>query len=78
MVEGENLYVSFIKQIAGIEINEEGAEAAAVTIIGNKCTSAGPSEEKEIDLKLNKPFFYYITDSAGCIIFMGVVNNPNA
>lgn len=65
-------YVDYIKQIAGIELSEEGVKAAAVTIVGD-CTSVGPGEI--INFKINKPFLYYITDASGVVLFIGSMNN---
>lgn len=70
-----NLYVSFIKQTAGIELNEEGVKAAAVTSTGIKCTSIEPG--KEITMILNRPFIYIIYDNNNVPLFIGIVQNPN-
>lgn len=72
---GENLYVSDITQIAGIEFSEKGVEAAAVTIIEDLVESVGP--ELYLNIKLNRPFIYYIVDNNDTILFSGVINNLN-
>ena len=63
-----------IKQIAGIQFDEKGVEAAAATIIGIYTTSVGPVYP--IDFVLDRPFMYYITDNMNNVIFMGVCYNP--
>ena len=70
------LYLDQITQGAGIEINESGVKAAAFT---KGFTGAKASDEPRevIDFKLNRPFIYYISDSNGCILFMGSIDNPN-
>lgn len=68
------LRVSKIKQVAGIELSEEGVKAAAVTSIEGP-TSVEPIDKK-VNIKLNRPFIYYILDSNNTILFSGVMNNP--
>jgi len=68
------LYVTKIKQIAHIAMDEEGIIAAAATIIGNKSESAAP--EPFVEMNLNRPFFYFITDVSNLILFVGTVYNP--
>jgi serpin B len=61
-------YIDLIKQSAKIKVDEEGTEAAAVTIIGY-ATSSIPREAK---FHANRPFFYIISErSTGVIFFMG-------
>jgi serpin B len=52
-----------------IEVNEEGAQAAAASGFG----IAGIPDEVVVD----RPFFFAITDTwSGAILFMGVVYDP--
>ncbi|GGN95712.1 serpin family protein [Saccharibacillus kuerlensis] len=68
------LYVDFVTHDTFVEVNEEGTEAAAVTVIGVEAGSAPPAP---FELKLNRPFFFAITDrTTGLIVFMGEVGNP--
>lgn len=73
---GEILYVSDITQIAGIEFSEKGVEAAAVTTVEIVVESSG-TLGLYLDIKLNRPFIYYIVDSNDTILFSGVINNLN-
>ncbi|MEJ8304509.1 serpin family protein [Saccharibacillus sacchari] len=67
--------LSKIKQNTFIDVNEKGTEAAAVTT-AFAAGSAAPSNEP-FELKLNRPFFFAITDrTTGLIVFMGEVGNP--
>ena len=70
------LYLDQITQGAGIELNETGVKAAAFT---KGMTGAKSADEprKIIEFRLNRPFIYYISDSNGCILFMGSIDNPN-
>lgn len=73
--EKENLYVDMMKQKAKIKVNEEGSEAAAVTIAGfvATATSTGPTQEPpKATFHANRPFVYLIHEqSSGVILFVG-------
>ena len=74
MCENGNLYISMMKQKAKIKVNEEGSEAAAVTIAGVNCTSAGgdTQEPPKATFHANRPFVYVIHEqSSGVILFVG-------
>lgn len=72
-----DLFISFVKHKTFIEVDEEGTEAAAVTIIGFENTSIDPDEPKTIYFHCTKPFLYAITEKdTGAILFMGKVGNP--
>jgi len=71
--QGEGLYISEIKHKTFIEVNEEGAEAAAATVVefGEAMGS--------LVLAFNKPFIYIIRDDrSGTILFIGKVEDPTA
>lgn len=73
--EEEPLWISNVKQKTFIDVNEEGTEAAAVTGIEMKTTSA-PMDEP-FHMEVNRPFFLTITDDeTDTILFMGAINNP--
>lgn len=69
------LYVSKSIQNAGIEFSESGVKAAAFTFHGMNKGAAAPQES--VNFVLDHPFIYQIYDVNGCVLFMGVVNNPN-
>lgn len=74
MCENGDLYISMMKQKAKIKVNEEGSEAAAVTIAGVNCTSAGgdTQEPPKATFHANRPFVYVIHEqSSGVILFVG-------
>lgn len=58
-----------------IDVNEEGTEAAAVTMVGLVTTSVGGrTEKKTFYMEVNRPFFYAIRDNrTGTILFMGII-----
>lgn len=64
-------YIGMMKQVARIKLNEEGTEAAAVTVIG-MVESAMPSEPQHVQFFANRPFLYVISEfSTGAIFFIG-------
>ena len=66
------LYVSSIFQDAAIEVQEEGAQAAAVTVI-EIILDSGPEESDIVTFNANHPFVYLITEkSTDAIYFAGV------
>jgi len=66
----ENIYIELMKQVAKIKLDEEGTEAAAVTIIGEKAT--GMQEIPVVDFHATRPFLYIISErSTGTIFFIG-------
>ena len=68
--------IDTVKHKAVIEVDEEGTEAAGVTSIGIRITSAMP-ENQSFDLNINRPFFFAIQDDiTESILFMGNVVEP--
>jgi serpin B len=66
------VYISMMRQKAAIKVNEEGSEAAAVTIAGVKFGSAAPVENPKATFHANRPFVYVIRESSsGVILFVG-------
>ena len=65
-------YIDLMKQVAKIKLNEEGTEAAAVTVIGMEKSSYPPSEPQHVNFHANRPFLYVISElSTGAIFFIG-------
>lgn len=70
-------YLGFLKQVCYIAVDEQGTEAAAVTIGGNYTTSVGPEPQPKI-FHATHPFVYIIRERQyGTILFCGVVGNPS-
>ena len=62
---------------AKIIVNEEGTEAAAATVIGviQVSTSVSAPPPPILEIKVNKPFYYFIKDKeSNTILFMGRMN----
>ena len=66
------LYIDMMRQKAKIKVNEEGSEAAAVTVAGMDVTSVGPRDYPHAIFHANRPFVYVIREaSSGVILFVG-------
>lgn len=66
------LFIGLLDQHTYIKVDEEGTEAAAVTIVGLNLTSAGPSHP--VDFHIDRPFVFMIKEkSTGTILFMGKI-----
>jgi serpin B len=72
-ISDKPLFVSRIKQKTFVEVNEEGTEAAAVTVV-EMFTSASLTPVQFI---ANRPFLYLIKEkSTGAILFIGRMDEP--
>lgn len=70
----EDLFISDVMHRAVIMVDEEGSEAAAVTVIEISRTSAGPVE---LSIRLDRPFLFFIREnSSNTILFMGKYAGP--
>jgi len=69
------LKLSFVQQDAVIKVDEEGTEAAAISMAGMmKETAAAPGER--VVFHADHPFLYFITEaSTGAILFAGRYSN---
>lgn len=67
---GRQLYISFVKQNTFLDVDEEGTEAAAVTVVAFKVTALEPDRVVRVD----HPFLFVIRERlSGTILFMGKV-----
>lgn len=74
--DGANLYVDSALQYTYINVDEEGTEAAAVTIIDAKTTSETPPIPRFV---ADRPFLFVIQDDeTGMMLFMGRVADPTS
>jgi serpin B len=71
------LVVSSVLQKTTLEVNEEGAEASAATVIQMITTSDGGFSVDPVQtIKIDRPFIYLIKEnSTGSIFFAGVIRN---
>lgn len=68
----DDAHISEVKQKTLLEVDEEGAEAVAVTSLGFTGVSAGPS------IVVDRPFLVAIRERlTGTILFLGVIGDPS-
>jgi len=73
----DGIFISRVMHKAVIEVNEEGSEAAAATVV-EMVESAMPPDEP-MEFKVDRPFMFTISDDrTGSILFMGKVMDPHA
>ncbi|MFH0757456.1 MAG: serpin family protein [Bacteroidota bacterium] len=70
-----NIFISRVIHQTFIDVQEEGTEAAAATIVEMRWNSS--AEDSPIFFKVDKPFLYLIKEnSTGALMFMGKVGKP--
>ncbi len=72
----KGIFMSDAIQEATLKIDEDGCAAAAYTIITLSENALPTSPELKLDLVLNRPFIYYVTDRNNSTLFIGTVYNP--
>jgi serpin B len=77
MFEGaSSVAISEVKQKTLLNVNEEGAEAAAVTSVTME-ESAKVTADEPFYMEVNRPFVIVMTDEqSGTILFIGAISNP--
>ncbi len=69
-------YISRVKHKTFAEVNEEGTEAAAVTSVEMRVTSARP-QQRTFQMIVDRPFFCAIRDNkTGTLLFVGSITDP--
>lgn len=75
-MSGDPLFVGEVLQKSFVDVNEQGTEAAAVTIVQVRA-SVVMQRPKPFEMIMDHPFFFVICDKpTGTILFMGAVNDP--
>ena len=73
MTKKQKLFISNVKHKTFVDVNEEGTEAAAVTVVEMKLTSFKPG----FFMKVNRPFVFAIKEKeTNSILFIGKIVNP--
>lgn len=77
-ISNESIFISDVFHKAFVEVNEEGTEAAAATIIEIDLVSAGEDQPPVTKyFNANRPFIFAISEKkSGSILFIGKVNFP--
>ena len=72
-----NVYIDKVKQKTFVEVNEEGAEAAAVTSVEMMSRYSTGSEPPLIYMIVDRPFVFAIRENhSGTLLFIGKIMNP--
>ena len=72
-ISDQSLYLDLLKQFTYLRVDEEGTEAAAVTI-GGMVEATPPPSTGPVEFFLNRPFVFMINEtSTGTVLFMGKV-----
>ena len=71
-------WIDLVLHRAVAEVNEEGTEAAAVTMVGVTLACAmRPRPERTFEMNVDRPFFFAIRDEqTGALLFLGRVTDP--
>jgi serpin B len=72
------VFISQVLHKSFLEVNEEGTEAAAATVVEMALTSIGGGP-KQIIMNINRPFLFIIRDRiTNTILFVGKIMNPGS
>ena len=75
--EGNKLFISDIIHQTFIEVNENGTEAAAATVV-HMALGAFFDNSVSLEFKCDRPFMFIIHETLGNgILFIGKLMNPN-
>jgi len=73
MYEGDPVWISEVKHKSFIQVNEEGTEAAAATVV--EMVESG--EPMGLEIMINRPFLFMIRENlSGTILFIGKIVDP--
>jgi len=74
LISNDPIYITLAQQKAQIEVNEEGTEAVASTVVGGLVTSPGPPPGGIAEFYMDRPFMYFIREiSTNTVFFMGKI-----
>jgi serpin B len=69
-------YISFVKHKTFLEVDEEGTEAAAATVVAIGIVSAQPPRQMKF-MRVDRPFLFVIRENhSGTLLFMGKIVAP--
>ncbi|MCG8608418.1 serpin family protein, partial [bacterium] len=68
------LFIDYVKHKTFVEVDEEGTEAAAVTVVAIRDSAGGPEIRF---MRVDRPFLFVIRENhTGTILFMGKIVEP--
>jgi serpin B len=76
-VEDLDLSISRVIHQSFLEVDEEGTEAAAATVVEIRELSAGPNEKPSV-IQIDQPFAFFIREKhSSTILFSGKLIDPS-
>ena len=73
----QDLFINRVKQLCYLKIDEEGTEAAAVTVVGMKNSAVEYEEPKIYDFFVDRPYLMVIREkNYGTILFTAAIGDP--
>ena len=79
MMQDVQLFISMVKHKTFVQVDEEGTEAAAVTVVEMSRTSAGGGPSAEFVMRVDRPFLFMIREHhSQTILFVGKIVAPRA
>eukprot|EP01126_Amoeba_proteus_P002961 TRINITY_DN10968_c0_g1_i4.p1 TRINITY_DN10968_c0_g1~~TRINITY_DN10968_c0_g1_i4.p1 ORF type:complete len:393 (-),score=70.92 TRINITY_DN10968_c0_g1_i4:667-1677(-) len=76
--EPPDLAIADVLHKAVLKVNEEGAEAAAVTVVQMKTRCAVRPSSQPFHMKMDRPFLFAIVDMASlAVLFLGRIEEPS-
>ena len=68
--------IDSVVQETVLKVDKDGCEGAAYTLVEIGTTSPTAVPGQRLTLKLDRPFFYFITDNNNIPVFTGIIDNP--
>jgi serine protease inhibitor len=79
MMQDVQLFISMVKHKTFLQVDEEGTEAAAVTVVEMSRTSVGDGPSAEFVMRVDRPFLFMIREHhSQTILFVGKIVEPVA
>lgn len=73
----ENLYIGKVLHQSFLKMDEEGTEAAAVTVVEVVATSVGPGPNLDFSMTVDRPYLMGIRErSSNSLLFLGKIMQP--
>jgi serine protease inhibitor len=74
----DQLFITEVKQKCFVDVNEEGTEAGAATVVNISDGAILLNPPGSFEMIVNRPFLFLIADKETLrILFMGIVDNPS-
>lgn len=67
-----NLFIQDVVHQAFVGVDEHGTEAAAATAV-----IMGFNAAPELEVTVDRPFLFFVTDASGAVVFVGQVTDPS-